>query len=356
MPCATHDKFRLRSDKGIIADMVLPRSENWRDLERIASVIEGALQDNAKVSLNRRLPELQTGSLRECDVTIESGTEQRPFLSIVEVQDRSRPVNIGTFEGWLSKRDALGAHQLICVSRHAYPDSVFQKARVDGRVRLVSFSSLERANWPVLLQMHPIKFVYRSIAGILDFDIHQLDVEEGEVVEYQPAAISSLEQRFSVTPEGPLLPLKNVLSEHFNDCLESVPSTSGTHLVTFSTAGRPLWMQLNDRMRTVRVDGSVHVKGVSEDLAPEVFSYSQQAPANPDAWLVTATALVDSNEYQLEMMMKPDTEHTWKFAVTRIWGMRPGDEFRLGLTNPERGEQPVAGHLKDGVDEGCQRE
>lgn len=110
------------------------------DLELVVAAIEKGLEPSSIVKHDQHLPILASfeGHKRQCDVVIYSGTERRPILSIIEVQDRNSPVNVGTFDSWISKRDEVGANQLICVSRRPYPSSIIEKANQQGsRVTLI---------------------------------------------------------------------------------------------------------------------------------------------------------------------------------------------------------------------------
>ena len=75
------------------------------DLEKIVELIERSISPGSIIRQNVKLPVLtsQVGSVRQCDVVIESGPEFRRSMTIVEVQDRKSQVNIGAFNDWLQK-------------------------------------------------------------------------------------------------------------------------------------------------------------------------------------------------------------------------------------------------------------
>lgn len=140
------------------------------DLELVVAAIEKALEPGCKVLHDQRLPVLTSleGHTRQCDVVIYSGSERRPILTIVEVQDRNSPVSVGTYDGWVSKRDEVGANQLICVSRKPFPKSVIEKARQQGlRVALIELSS----GIPAELPLNFINFYYEYADFIVENDV-----------------------------------------------------------------------------------------------------------------------------------------------------------------------------------------
>lgn len=84
------------------------------------------------------------------------------------MQDRNSPVSVGTYDGWVSKRDEVGANQLICVSRKPFPKSVIEKARQQGnRVALIELSS----GIPDELPLDFINFHYQFVDLMADSKI-----------------------------------------------------------------------------------------------------------------------------------------------------------------------------------------
>lgn len=132
------------------------------DLELIVAAIERALEPNSVVKHDQFLPVLTSmnGASRQCDVVIYSGSERRPNVTIVEVQDRKSAVSIGTYDGWIAKRDEVGASHLICVSRKPFSKSIIEKAKQQGsRVSLIELA----AGIPSELPIDFINFHYQYI-------------------------------------------------------------------------------------------------------------------------------------------------------------------------------------------------
>lgn len=108
----------------------------WQFIERTVAVLEQMLfPRGATVQHNQFLPELATGTLRQCDVVVRFGSPPRQTLAaIVEVQDRDSKVGIQDFEAWCRKREKLGAQRLICVSCEGFTQEVVADASKLGDV------------------------------------------------------------------------------------------------------------------------------------------------------------------------------------------------------------------------------
>ena len=128
------------------------------DLEIIVSMIEKSISPDSTVGQNIFLPVLNSRSnrMRQCDVVITSGSNARKTVTLVEVQDRTSKVSIGTFCDWLEKLKEVGANHLICISRLEFPESIKEKAMLEGnRVLLIHLKELLPEKLPLgLLSFH----------------------------------------------------------------------------------------------------------------------------------------------------------------------------------------------------------
>lgn len=102
--------------------MPKPGKRPWRELERLVELLERVLDRSATVEHDVRIPDLNTGTLRQFDVLVRSGGP-RPMLVVVEVQKRGKKVGIDQMEQWVAKARAVGANRLMCVSEAGYTDT-----------------------------------------------------------------------------------------------------------------------------------------------------------------------------------------------------------------------------------------
>lgn len=126
----------------------------WLHTERVVRLLEEAIERygvDARVEHDVKLPDKVTGDLRQCDVVIRAKSAEGEILTIVEVQHRSRPVKILTFQGWCEKRRVLGADHLLCVAKKPYPDSIKRDVamRRGPIVNLLRLDELEEDRWPI---------------------------------------------------------------------------------------------------------------------------------------------------------------------------------------------------------------
>tara|TARA_B100000315_G_scaffold84339_1_gene77303 strand:+ start:1581 stop:2465 length:885 start_codon:yes stop_codon:yes gene_type:complete len=125
--------------------------KKWEELEHLVKLIEKSISPNSNVERDIDLPVLvsSSGRTRQCDIVIRSGVPPRETISIVEVQDRSRKVEIGDLGNWLNKLDEVGAQHLICVSHHDFPESIKEKAMLSGqKIRLMTLKEIPEDKIP----------------------------------------------------------------------------------------------------------------------------------------------------------------------------------------------------------------
>jgi len=126
-------------------------TKDWKEIEKLATVIEQHLDPGATVKHDVKLPDLTdaTGKTkRQCDIVIETGPAHSRTRTIAEVQSRDSKPTILEFEGWLAKMRDVGAQHLLCISEKGFPASISRKAATWGpTVRLVTISAIEDGSW-----------------------------------------------------------------------------------------------------------------------------------------------------------------------------------------------------------------
>lgn len=134
---------------GILAQIM--EETKWQLIEKVVRVIEKTLSPTSIVKHNVRMPDLTDSSnLRQCDVVIWTPSQHGDTITIVEVQDRKSKVDINTFDGWIKKKQKVGAQHLICVSRNEFPDSIKKEALKSGStVRLITLNNLPLEELPI---------------------------------------------------------------------------------------------------------------------------------------------------------------------------------------------------------------
>ena len=118
-------------------------------LEHLVKLIEKSLDPSATVKHDVKMPILKSpsGLTAQCDIVIWQGKPPRETITIIEVQDRNRPVEINDFRGWKQKLKDVGAQHLICVSNHEFPPSIKEQVDLSGNtIRLIRIDTLKDIN------------------------------------------------------------------------------------------------------------------------------------------------------------------------------------------------------------------
>lgn len=125
---------------------------NGKELELLIKLIQKYIEPDSEVQHNIHLPVLgsASGRTRQCDIVITSGPKHRKTITIIEAQDRTTQVDINTFNGWIAKLDEVGAQHLICVSRLEFPESIKEKAIIQGnKVKLINLRDADPTEIPL---------------------------------------------------------------------------------------------------------------------------------------------------------------------------------------------------------------
>ena len=125
---------------------------NGSFLEKLVQLIEQSISPGSVVEQNVNLPILgsKNGATAQCDIVIRTGKPPIETITLVEVQDRQKPVDINEFRGWQQKLQDVGAQHLYCVSRKPFPESIREKAALAGNtVKLITLTELNADKIPI---------------------------------------------------------------------------------------------------------------------------------------------------------------------------------------------------------------
>ncbi|AZV19252.1 restriction endonuclease [Mesorhizobium sp. M7A.F.Ce.TU.012.03.2.1] len=88
-----------------------------------------AHQDNVTVASSLRLPDKDTGQLREHDVVIIRRTHHGPNLTSIECRDQGRKVGVPQIEAFAKKCEKTGIHRGIVVAANGFTSTARTKAK-----------------------------------------------------------------------------------------------------------------------------------------------------------------------------------------------------------------------------------
>ncbi|MFO0834410.1 MAG: restriction endonuclease [Phycisphaerales bacterium] len=101
--------------------------------ERVVYEFARELMPEAVVQFDVKVPDVQTGTLRQADawITLRLG-DHIPMSILVSCKDHSRPLDIGEAETFAAEMRSLGATQGVLYSRSGFTEPAVAKARASG--------------------------------------------------------------------------------------------------------------------------------------------------------------------------------------------------------------------------------
>lgn len=104
-----------------------------RELEQLVECMEKALSSSgAVVTSPDRIPDRDTGELREVDISVRQQVGSVSVLVIVECRDRGRPQDVTWIEQVAEKRNSVLAARAVAVSPRGFSRGAVQKAKALG--------------------------------------------------------------------------------------------------------------------------------------------------------------------------------------------------------------------------------
>jgi ribosomal protein L19 len=304
------------------------RSESepkWRFIERTVAVLEQMLAAGALVQDNQREPELVTGTLRQCDVTIRYGSPPRSTLAaIVEVQDRSSKVDLPTFEGWCAKREKLGAQRLICVAREGYSEGVEKAAASMGDI-VILMTLCEPEQRPIFIAETPV-FLHAEIVHnrqaevVLDREAPAFVCSCDDKLFESPLSeenldLYSLAERALVDGTAKDVRRRNILSDRFEK----------TFRVEFSTAGKPLILKRGERMHSVlEVRFCDLVEEFQQVLTSTPLAYEQRNINGALGWVLFSRGTYRGEEFYTQqsfLKLSDGTAQVGPVTISKMSGV-----------------------------------
>jgi hypothetical protein len=291
---------------------------HWKTVEYVVALLEKTLTPEATVEHDVKLPELATGTLRQCDVVIRTGAPPRTTLTIVEVQARGRKVEVSDYEGWCRKREKLGAQHLICVSSSGFPESVTRDALALGdSVRLMTLCQADE--FPGFLQC-------RSFI----FDVQYRYVREARIIwSDHPALYDASVNAATWRVEGSKNPvsLDSLITAAWEarliTDLDEVSHGSGVRIRTFRVPFRPpngrVWSESNKgRVYIAEAIVQETLKASKESKEVKVLAYEQKFFDGVVGWLVTAHSDFDGRPMCVQMACVPNSDGTTRITMGEI--------------------------------------
>ena len=306
----------------------------WKIVERIVKLLEQSLSPDAKVESNVMLPVLTSniGAKRQCDVVIWAGKPPRETITIVEVQDRKKNVDVNMFDGWCTKMVEVGAQHLICVSKKGFSARVKEKAQQRGpTIRLVKLEELERIQWPIGLTGNNMVYFQTILQGT---DIKLLPKKGGEKI---PGPLNHTIDDLVFQYEGQEFTF--CVRDFINKHLLERNLTDGVHKFFFSWPDNDqngLYIANNLRISLfVIVSGTVEIKRYKIPLSISSYKQVEQIDIeSPIAWLMEAIGTIESKETDIRITFLSDDKGFLRPARISYPGSRATIKLPFSLQFP----------------------
>lgn len=105
-----------------------------------------ALREDMKIDSPLRLPDKDTGRLREHDIVITRCSHHGLFRTALECRDHARPVGVPQVEAFAKKCEKTGIHRGIIVSASGFTKTAHQKAAALN-LGCMDLTQVERLDW-----------------------------------------------------------------------------------------------------------------------------------------------------------------------------------------------------------------
>jgi hypothetical protein len=311
----------------------------WAQTERVVELLERSLDELARVVRDVKLPNLATGHPEQFDVVIESGQAPRISRTIVEVQDRTRPVEVNTFRGWCEKMRQVGANRLLCVSAHPFPQSIKDSvAKEHGpRVLLVRLEALEAQQWPFQIFNNAMR-VYNPTIRLDTSDkrnpLFSFPADQNPFTEFLQSSIHSQgsDRRIQREGQAELSALGEIIDEgirRLNQDPNMLRLPEGDHKVTVEWHPRDLRFCFNGQSAPIQTITVTYCVGIEAMNFPfEISSYAQEGQTL--AWVARASGKIDGEDAEIRFTLIPDANGCFRFSHAQLCGFKAGGFVFLG--------------------------
>jgi hypothetical protein len=118
------------------------------NLQRLVRALEQATNNapDIQVESPKRLPDKDTGQLREHDVVLTFSLSHHSMVMALECRDRSRKVGVPDVEAFRKKCDRTGVHRAIMVSSKGFTKTALTKAEA-MEIGCLGLEEVDRFNW-----------------------------------------------------------------------------------------------------------------------------------------------------------------------------------------------------------------
>lgn len=314
--------------------------QKWKILEDVVGLIEKSVVPGADVKVDQRLRAIGKKRKRQCDVVIRYGGPEREFLTIVEVQKRSRKVGIATFQSWCVKRDEVGANCLIAVSEKGFTADAVEAARDQGnRARLLTLTDLQSGFWPVNIVGRKASVMIKTHNPKREGILITVDGPSGS------GQFKMAEKVFRRS--GRLLSLVDLAEEAFDAIPQLTFLGVGEHVYPLHIepgSADPMTLLFEGKelpVRRVKMVDQVTIRRT--DVPLTLSEYVQVDHHGTEAYALVGTGTVDELPTEIKLIFVPQGNGLLRFATAAFDGPAGKRSVRLVPGSFVPGAEPVPG-------------
>jgi hypothetical protein len=112
---------------------------------------------DTRVEFDVKIPEVQSGALRQVDVAVWIPEARGDMLVAIECRDYKSKLNVTHVEQLQAKHDKLATSRLIIVSRLGFSAGANRAALSHARTQLLVLDDLGEADWPDWIELEPLE-------------------------------------------------------------------------------------------------------------------------------------------------------------------------------------------------------
>lgn len=151
----------------------------WRKFEKLVASMESVLLPRgAVVKHPDRIPDIDTGELREVDASIRYSVGSVLLLITIECRKRAKKDDVTWIEQLTQKQRSIGAAKTIAVSESGFTEPAHRKAKLKGielrTLRKIKPRDIESWVQDLFLSMHYLQF--RVVKASVRIDLKEGDV------------------------------------------------------------------------------------------------------------------------------------------------------------------------------------
>jgi len=282
--------------------------------EALIANIQRCVQKRAIIETNKRVKDVDTGKLRQIDMSLRLSDGPTEFFAIIEVRDRSRPVGAPYIEEISGKQRSVRADAAFIVSRSGFAKPALIKAEKYG-IRVLTYDEATNADWSNWLQCKTITMYARKYDNVrvvfAEFGSNQILNMSSEI---RHVFENDKNAKIIKTQDGnPCISFPDLVNRVINSVTEQlfkeVP-IDGSHqprsvVINEKQLEPPLYIEASDgklrRIGKMKLDLVCYIEEAQFPF--KLMKYRNAGAKDSVAEIATADIEVDKNKYRIELIV-----------------------------------------------------